>query len=180
MELCCSLFQDLCMYFCIYQCLWNYLENKSSCHFDSAEQTQKDLRNILLSRLIRLLASFILVFLLVDVFALFYDPGRFAEIYGTSFPVCIAYFILDMLGLAQLLHTPTFLGTYWYYSLAIVIILLVPCFYLLIRKIGTVPFLGLIAVINLQFLFQIIISGVIFYVLQLEFHVLTTIPLLKL
>ncbi len=34
--------------------------------------------------------------------------GAFAEIYGTSFPVCIAYFILDMLGLAQLLHTPTF------------------------------------------------------------------------
>ena len=65
---------------------------KSSCHFDSAEQTQKDFRNILLSRLIRLLTSFILVFLLVDVFALFYDPGRFAEIYGTSFPVCIAYF----------------------------------------------------------------------------------------
>ena len=144
-----ALFFKICV--CIFAFISAYgitWKIKSSCHFDSAEQTQKDFRNILLSRLIRLLTSFILVFLLVDVFALFYDPGRFAEIYGTSFPVCIAYFILDMLGLAQLLHTPTFLETYWYYSLAIVIILLVPCFYLLIRKIGTVPFLGLIAVIN--------------------------------
>lgn len=144
-----ALFFKICV--CIFAFISAYgitWKIKSSCHFDSAEQTQKDFRNILLSRLIRLLTSFILVFLLVDVFALFYDPGRFAEIYGTSFPVCIAYFILDMLGLAQLLHTPTFLGTYWYYSLAIVIVLLVPCFYLLIRKIGTVPFLGLIAVIN--------------------------------
>lgn len=147
-----ALFFKICV--CIFAFISAYgitWKIKSSCHFDSAEQTQKDFRNILLSRLIRLLTSFILVFLLVDVFALFYDPGRFAEIYGTSFPVCIAYFILDMLGLAQLLHTPTFLETYWYYSLAIVIILLVPCFYLLIRKIGTVPFLGLIAVINFTF-----------------------------
>ena len=46
------------------------------------------------------------------------------------------------------METPTFLGTYWYYSLAIIIVLIVPAFYLLLRRMGTVPFLGLIAVIN--------------------------------
>ena len=85
-----ALFFKICV--CIFAFISAYgitWKIKSSCHFDSAEQTQKDFRNILLSRLIRLLTSFILVFLLVDVFALFYDPGRFAEIYGTSFPVCV-------------------------------------------------------------------------------------------
>lgn len=111
-------------------------------------QLQKEARNILLSRLIRLLAGFIFVFLLVDLFAVFYDPSRFAEIYGTAFPDCVEYFLIDMLGLAHLLETPTFLGTYWYYSLAIILVLLVPVFYILLKKIGTIPFLGLIAVIT--------------------------------
>ena len=64
-----ALFFKICV--CIFAFISAYgitWKIKSSCHFDSAEQTQKDLRNILLSRLIRLLASFILVFLLVDVF----------------------------------------------------------------------------------------------------------------
>ena len=33
MELSCALFQNLCMYFCIYQCLWNYMENKKFLSF---------------------------------------------------------------------------------------------------------------------------------------------------
>ena len=111
-------------------------------------QLQKQARNVMLSRLIHLLGGFIFVFLLVDLFAAFYEPGRFAKIYGTAFPDCAEYFLIDMLGLAHLFETPTFLGTYWYYSLAIIIVLLVPVFYMLLKKIGTIPFLGLIAVIN--------------------------------
>ena len=114
----------------------------------SEDQLPLYVRNVIISRLIRLLGGFIFVFLLVDLFGFFYDPGRFTEIYGTSFPGSVEYFFIDMLGLAHLLETPTFLGTYWYYSLAIIIVLIVPAFYLLLRRMGTVPFLGLIAVIN--------------------------------
>lgn len=150
-----SIWNYVALFFKICVCIFVFISAygitckiKSISVTDSYTEFRKQLRNVLLSRLIRLLGAFIFVFLLVDIFALFYDPGRFAEIYGTCFPVCAEYFFLDMFGLAELLGTPTFLGTYWYYSLAIVIILLVPVFYLLLRKLGTVPFLGLIAVIN--------------------------------
>lgn len=113
-----------------------------------------EIKNIMLSRLIKLLGSFIFVFLLVDLFALFYDSERFAEIYGASMKEGIQYYIIDMLGLAELLQTPTFLGTYWYYSLAIILILLTPLLYLLLKRIGSVPFLSLMAVINFTIEFQ--------------------------
>lgn len=102
-----------------------------------SQTTHKFIGNMILSRVIRLLGGFIFVFLLVDIFALFYDPGRLAEIYGSVFPLNMEYYILDMLGLAQLLGTPTFLGTYWYYSLALILIVLVPLFYLLLEKVGS-------------------------------------------
>lgn len=111
-------------------------------------------KNIISSRIIKLLGSFIFVFLLVDLFALFYDPARIPEIYGTKFPSCAEYFAADMLGLAELLGTPTFLGTYWYYSLAIVIILIVPAMYLLNKRIGSAAFLALVAVINFTVTFE--------------------------
>ena len=113
-----------------------------------SQTTHKFIGNMILSRVIRLLGGFIFVFLLVDIFALFYDPGRLAEIYGSVFPLNMEYYILDMLGLAQLLGTPTFLGTYWYYSLALILIVLVPLFYLLLEKVGSLAFLCAVAVLN--------------------------------
>ena len=94
-----ALFFKICV--CIFAFISAYgitWKIKSSCHFDSAEQTQKDFRNILLSRLIRLLTSFILVFLLVDVFALFYDPGRFGYV-GTCTAFAHTYFFRNLLVL---------------------------------------------------------------------------------
>lgn len=142
-----ALFFKICV--CIFVFISAYgITSKIKNSSVSEDQLPLYVRNVIISRLIRLLGGFILVFLLVDLFGFFYDPGRFAEIYGTSFPGSVEYFFIDMLGLAHLLETPTFLGTYWYYSLAIIIVLIVPAFYLLLRRMGTVPFLGLIAVIN--------------------------------
>lgn len=112
------------------------------------------LANAAVSRLVRLLAGFIFVLLFVDVFTVFYDPGRFAEKYGTSLFGAVEYWLIDMFGLAELFGTPTFLGTYWYYSLAIVLILLVPVFYLMLRRMGAFLFLGLIAVLNFTLTFK--------------------------
>lgn len=114
---------------------------------------QISIKNIITSRIVKLLGSFIFVFLLVDLFALFYEPSRFAEVYGSAFPDAIANFVLDALGLAEILGTPTFLGTYWYYSLAIILIIVCPLMYLLAKKIGAFPFLALMAVINFTFAF---------------------------
>lgn len=106
------------------------------------------LKNTITSRLCKLLGGFILVFLLIQVFALFHDPGRFTQVYGADRSDAIQYFLVDMLGLAQLLKTPTYLGTFWYYSLAIVVVILVPFMYLMCKKVGGTAFLAFVAVIN--------------------------------
>ncbi|MCD8383763.1 MAG: acyltransferase [Clostridiales bacterium] len=110
--------------------------------------------NLISSRLVRLLGAFIFVFLLTDLFALFLGPGRLVSKYGALSWKSIQYWLLDMFGLAELLGTPTFLPTYWYYSLAIVIILLIPALYLLREKIGSPAFLALVFVINFTVTFN--------------------------
>ena len=132
-----ALFFKICVSLFVFISAYGLTKKMMSLPKDADSQTtHKFIGNMILSRVIRLLGGFIFVFLLVDIFALFYDPGRLAEIYGSVFPLNMEYYILDMLGLAQLLGTPTFLGTYWYYSLALILIVLVPLFYLLLEKVG--------------------------------------------
>lgn len=106
------------------------------------------------SRLIKMLSGYIFVFLLVAVFAVFWDPGRFIKIYGNVLPDAIEYFFIDLLGLAELFDTPAFRHTYWYYSLAILIILAIPALYQLMKRIGSCAFLSLIFVLNFTLQFE--------------------------
>lgn len=148
-----ALFFKICV--CLFAFISAYGITKKLMNSDLSEEAslKKTFRNVITSRIIKLLGSFIFVFLLVDLFSLFYEPTRLGEIYGTAFPDCIGNFMIDMLGLAELLGTPTFLGTYWYYSLAIILIILCPFLFLLLKKVGTLPFLALITVINFTFTF---------------------------
>ena len=129
---------------------------KKMMSFDGQEPAalRKSISRMLRSRLIKLLGSFIFVFLLLNLASLYFEPDRFFTIYGREFPDAIEYFIIDMLGLAQLLGTPTYIATFWYYSLAIVLILILPAMYLLYRKTGPVMFLAVITVINFTVTFN--------------------------
>lgn len=150
-----ALFFKICVSLFVFISAYGLTKKMMSLPKDADSQTtHKFIGNMILSRVIRLLGGFIFVFLLVDIFALFYDPGRLAEIYGSVFPLNMEYYILDMLGLAQLLGTPTFLGTYWYYSLALILIVLVPLFYLLLEKVGSLAFLCAVAVLNFTVTFE--------------------------
>lgn len=120
----------------------------------SAAKRSTVIRQLLTSRLVKLIGGFAFAFCLVILFALFYDRGRIPEIYGWKPFSALQYLIVDMLGLAELLQTPTFLGTFWYYSLAIVMLFLTPALFFLLKKIGTVPFLCLMTVINFMFTFK--------------------------
>lgn len=117
-------------------------------------KVQVFIRNLISSRIVKLLGGFIFVILLVDLFGWFYDPGRFAKVYGMEFPDNIGYFLIDIFGLAEIFQTPTFLATFWYYSLAIVLIVITPLLYLLMKKIGCLPFLSLMTIINLLLKFE--------------------------
>lgn len=82
-------------------------------------------------RLISLLSNFIFVYLLVITVS--FPTGRFFEIYGRS-GSSVLYVLVDMFGLAKLFKTPTYVGTWWYMSLAIVLIVLFPLFVKLYRQ----------------------------------------------
>lgn len=74
-------------------------------------------------RLFSLLSNYIFVFLLVIIVSL--PTKRVFEIYGKNIS-SLLYFVIDMFGLAKLFKTPSFNGTWWYMSLAIVLIVLFP------------------------------------------------------
>lgn len=82
-------------------------------------------------RLVSLLSNFIFVYLLVILVS--FPTGRFFEIYGRS-GSSILYVLVDMFGLAKLFKTPSYVGTWWYMSLAIVLVVLFPLFVKLYRE----------------------------------------------
>lgn len=58
------------------------------------------------------------------------------DAYGTEFKSIVVYFFIDFLGLSYLFGTPTLNPTWWYMTLAILIIILVPLIMNLIKKTG--------------------------------------------
>lgn len=94
-----ALFFKICVSLFVFISAYGLTKKMMSLPKDADSQTtHKFIGNMILSRVIRLLGGFIFVFLLVDIFALFYDPGRLAEIYGSVFPLNMEYYILDMPG----------------------------------------------------------------------------------
>ena len=59
----------------------------------------------------------------------------------------ILYFLIDFLGLADMFQTPTLNDTWWYMSLAILLIFLLPVCTLIARKVSSVVFLGIVLVL---------------------------------
>ncbi len=86
------------------------------------------------SRTIRLMSSYWFVLLLL----LIAQPlGRTViDAYGTSLTAGIFYFLIDVLGLSFCVTTPTMNPTWWYMSLALFFIWVIPVLYQLIRKFG--------------------------------------------
>ena len=87
-----ALFFKICVSLFVFISAYGLTKKMMSLPKDADSQTtHKFIGNMILSRVIRLLGGFIFVFLLVDIFALFYDPGRLAEIYGSVFPLNMEY-----------------------------------------------------------------------------------------
>lgn len=91
----------------------------------------QDMFSYIKHRLGTLLSNFIFVYWLVIIIS--FPTGRFFEIYGHSVS-SILYVLTDMFGLAKLFKTPSYVGTWWYMSLAIVLIVLFPLFIKLYRE----------------------------------------------
>lgn len=57
------------------------------------------------------------------------------------------YFLIDFMGLADMFGTPTLNDTWWYMSLAILLIFLLPACTLLARKVGGVVLFGIVLIL---------------------------------
>lgn len=103
-------------------------------------------------RLINLLSGYWFVFISSGIVALLINPQRFVAVYGIRKIDAFIFYALDFMGLANLSNTPTFNGTWWYISLAIVIIIIFPVLIKLYKFIGNYMILFMMLVpISLNF-----------------------------
>lgn len=84
-------------------------------------------------RCLKLIDGFAVMYISVNV--LWHSSFDYVKLYGGGWQGGV-YAIMDMLGLAQILNTPTLNMTWWYMELAILIIFLVPMLYPLVKKAG--------------------------------------------
>ena len=100
---------------------------------------------------VKLWTEFAVIFLLAQLYdVLVVRDGRFALVYGTDLKG-ILYFIIDGLGLAELFGTPTYLATFWYISLAWIIILVMPLLIGMYTRCGGAVLFAVTVLIDVMF-----------------------------
>lgn len=96
-----------------------------------SQKKKTTMSNYIKKRMITLMTGFLIIFVVTEILAI--PTGRFIEVYGHDFR-SVVYMIIDALGLAKLLGTPLFCLTWWYMSLAIVLIMIFPFVHSIMEK----------------------------------------------
>ena len=101
------------------------------CGFLMRVRKETTMSNYIKKRMVTLMTGFLIIFVVTEILAI--PTGRFIEVYGHDFR-SVVYMIIDALGLAKLLGTPLFCLTWWYMSLAIVLIMIFPFVHSILEK----------------------------------------------
>lgn len=96
-----------------------------------SQKKKTTMSNYIKKRMVTLMTGFLIIFVVTEVLAI--PTGRFIEVYGHDFR-SVVYMIIDALGLAKLLGTPLFCLTWWYMSVAIVLIMIFPFVHSIMEK----------------------------------------------
>lgn len=96
-----------------------------------SQKKKTTMSNYIKKRMVTLTTGFLIIFVVTEILAI--PTGRFIEVYGHDFR-SVVYMIIDALGLAKLLGTPLFCLTWWYMSLAIVLIMIFPFVHSIMEK----------------------------------------------
>lgn len=96
-----------------------------------SQKKKTTMSNYIKKRIVTLMTGFLIIFVVTEILAI--PTGRFIEVYGHDFR-SVVYMIIDALGLAKLLGTPLFCLTWWYMSLAIVLIMIFPFVHSIMEK----------------------------------------------
>lgn len=103
------------------------------------KEERMTIRNYVINRWLTLLSGFLVLFFVIQILSI--PTGRYAQVYGDGWK-SIFYFVLDGLGLGKLMGTPLFCLTWWYMSLAFLLIILFPFVY---KQIGKYQWVLLVA-----------------------------------
>lgn len=96
-----------------------------------SQKKKTTMSNYIKKRMVTLMTGFLIIFVVTEILSI--PTGRFIEVYGHDFR-SVVYMIIDALGLAKLLGTPLFCLTWWYMSLAIVLIMIFPFVHSIMEK----------------------------------------------
>ena len=97
----------------------------------------------ILQRIYKLYLNFWVIFLLALGYSFVMGLGHFTKTYGRG-KEAFGKFAIDFLGMANMMHTPTFNGTWWYMSLVLGFIIAFPLLYAAYQKFGFLLFPALI------------------------------------
>ena len=97
--------------------------------------------SIMINRLLKLLFSFWPVFFLALIAQQFMGQKNVMDFYRSEGYFRPLYMVFDGLGLSKYFQTPTLNITWWYLTLAIILIILMPLIYMLVKKFGWLVFI---------------------------------------
>ena len=93
-------------------------------------------------RYVKLMSSFWVPFLFCEIVSLFLNPSSFSS-YGSTVGKVAASMAVEALGFSEFFGTPKHIGTWWYISLAVLVIVVLPLLWALYRRYGSVLLFGL-------------------------------------
>lgn len=102
---------------------------------DGALLSGREMTAMTTGRLINMMSGYMLLFILVHIISIVLGKCRIEQVYGTGFRAVIGI-VIDFFSLGDIFGTPMYLATWWYMSVAIVLILLMPLLLWLYRKMG--------------------------------------------
>lgn len=94
-----------------------------------------------LKRYFSLMSGFWFVYIVCLAAVLIFDRSILSCYSANNYLNSVWFAIVDFMGLAELFGTPTMIGTWWYMSLAIIIVVAVPVLYRLYKKFGSIALL---------------------------------------
>ena len=104
---------------------------------------------ITIKRYFGLMFPFQLIFALVQIICNIVGIQTFAEVYGIGNEK-VLYFLFDALGLANCLGTPTLNATWWYMSLALLLIFIMPFIYGCVMRVGICLLFGFFIFVHIM------------------------------
>ncbi len=110
----------------------------------------KDVSKVCFVRYIKTMSGFYFVFILLQIYSLVMGLDWYTKVYGKGV-MSVFYATLDFFGLSHLFHTPTFIATFWYMSLAQIIIFLIPLLIFIYKKLGSAVLLAMSVVFSVLF-----------------------------